>query len=118
MHNWSQYAYFLKSDFKILSVRTRGQLPSHIPSAASEFALATWLALCTTKDLQERQCLRLMNLVPWLHCLQLASQGTELLWLLILYFLEECLAEIDCDQMAFKKGKKIPKLTSQNVRYI
>lgn len=45
--------------------------------------------------------------IPWLHCLQLVLQGTGLLWLLVLCFPGECLVEIDCDQMAFKKKKRI-----------
>lgn len=43
-----------------------------------------------------------INWIPLLHCLQPALQGTGLLWLLILYFLEECPVETDCDQMAKK----------------
>lgn len=33
---------------------------------------------------------------PWFLCLQQVLQGFELLWLLILYRLGRCLAEIDC----------------------
>ena len=42
-----------------------------------------------------------------LHCLRQVLQGTGHQWLLISYFLEECLAEIDYDQMALKEVNKM-----------
>lgn len=76
-------------------------VPEHSlgPAATATPATAVTEALATLEP-QPRQVTDIMRSIPWLHCLRLVLQGTELLWLLVLCFPVECLVEIDCDQMA------------------